>query len=367
MFSRNTVLIVDDEEINRSILCQMFQRKYTVLEAENGQQALELITEKEDSIAVVLLDIMMPGIDGFGVMEEMRRRGLLGIIPVVLITGDSSLESAKRAYDSGTSDIIKKPFDPSIVDRRVENIIELYQHKNHLESLVKLQTKKIEEQAKTLKEYDSFLIDTLSTVVEFRNLESGQHIFRIRGFTKVLLQYVAKNDPELGLSSDSIEMISSASALHDIGKIAIPDAILLKPGRLTPGEFDVMKTHTLKGCEILDSMTYFKDKDYFRYSYDICRHHHERWDGNGYPDRLKGDEIPLCAQVVSIADVFDALVSERVYKPPYTTEEAVRMIQNGECGMFNPRLMDCFEQAEAEMSAMVHSGMEVFHAQASGQ
>lgn len=171
MFSRNTVLIVDDEEINRSILCQMFQRKYTVLEAENGQQALELITEKEDSIAVVLLDIMMPGIDGFGVMEEMRRRGLLGIIPVVLITGDSSLESAKRAYDSGTSDIIKKPFDPSIVDRRVENIIELYQHKNHLESLVKLQTKKIEEQAKTLKEYDSFLIDTLSTVVEFRNLE----------------------------------------------------------------------------------------------------------------------------------------------------------------------------------------------------
>lgn len=353
MDERNVILIVDDMEINRAILCQMFENRYQVVEAEDGQQALALIAQYKQQLAIVLLDIVMPGLDGFGVLESMQRDGLLGHIPVILITGDSSSETAGRGYDFGTADVITKPFDASVVLRRVENVIELYRHKNRLEDLVEEQTQKLAEQNRRLKEFDSFLIDTLSTVVEFRSLESGQHVLRIRTFTKVLLRYVARMYPEYQLTDELIDVISSASALHDVGKIAIPDAILLKPGRLTAEEFDIMKTHSLKGCEILESIGYIQDQIYYQYSYDICRHHHERWDGRGYPDGLKGDEIPLCAQVVSVADVYDALVSERCYKAAYPPEEALRMILGGECGAFSPRLMECLKLAKDEMAALV--------------
>lgn len=350
MNKRKSMLIVDDEEVNRFILRQLFEGRYDVLEANNGVQALDIIEEKQDSILMVLLDITMPQLDGFGVIEHMKQRGLASKIPVILITGDNSADSAKRGYEYGTADIINKPFDPSVVSRRVENIIDLYEHKNHLEELVEAQTTKIEEQSRRLKDNDNFLIDTLSTVVEFRNMESGQHITRIQHFTQVLLRYVMQNEYSLKLMPEHVDMIASASALHDIGKIAIPDAILLKPGKLTTEEFDVMKTHTIKGCEILNNMTYIHDKAYFQYSYEIARGHHERWDGRGYPDGLKGDEIPLSAQVVSMADVYDALVSERVYKPAFPSEKAVQMIMNGECGAFNPKLLDCFSMAKDEMA-----------------
>lgn len=354
METQNTILIVDDEELNRILLCQLFEEKYTVLQAADGQQAMEALRAHGSEIAIMLLDIVMPVLDGFGVLESMHDSRLLGKIPVVLITGDSSLSSTRRGYEYGTADIITKPFDPDIVKRRVQNVIDLYQHKNRLEHLVELQTRKIEEQKIRLKEYDNFLIDTLSTVVEFRNLESGQHINRIRTFTKVLLKYIAANDKKIHLTAEQIDVISSASALHDVGKIAIPDSILLKPGKLTKEEFEIMKMHTTKGCEILESMRYIHPKEFFKISYDICRSHHERWDGNGYPDGLKGDEIPLCAQVVSVADVYDALVSERCYKKAYTTEEALKMILGGECGTFNPRLMEYLKMASGEMAEMVN-------------
>lgn len=353
MDKRNTILIVDDAEINRAILHQLFKDSYTVLEAENGKDALALIETYQLSLCIILLDIVMPEMDGFGVLETMRQKGLLEKIPVILITGDNSITSAKRGYDFGTADIINKPFDLSIVARRVENVVELYRHKNHLEELLAEQTRQITMQSKKIKEFDSFLIDTLSTIVEFRSLESGLHISRIRKFTKVLLEYISKYNKSLHLTPEMIDMISSASALHDIGKIAIPDAILLKPGKLTPAEFEVMKTHALKGCEILSSMTYLHDKEYFQCSYDICRSHHERWDGGGYPDGLVGNEIPLSAQIVSIADVYDALVSERVYKPAYTHKQAVLMIINGKCGCFSPDLLECFLKAQEDLERLL--------------
>lgn len=354
METKHTILIVDDEELNRLLLCQLFEDRYTVLQAADGKEALEALHRCRTDIAIVLLDIVMPVLDGFGVLEEMHKAGMLGKIPVILITGDSSLTSAKRGYEYGTADIVTKPFEPDIVIRRVENVIDLYRHKNSLEQLVERQTEKIEEQKKRLRDYDKFLIDTLSTVVEFRSLESGQHINRIRTFARVLLKYVAENFPEFCLTAEQIDVISSASALHDVGKIAIPDSILLKPGKLTPEEFEIMKTHTVKGCEILESMRYIQPEEFFKISYDICRGHHERWDGRGYPDGLKGDEIPLAAQVVSIADVYDALVSERCYKKAYTTEQALAMILGGECGAFNPKLMTCLRLAAGEMAEMVN-------------
>jgi putative two-component system response regulator len=215
-------------------------------------------------------------------------------------------------------------------------------HKFYLEDMVERQMEALEQQNEKLKMSNSFIIDALSTAVEFRNQESGQHIKRIHALAKLLLEHLVKKSDKYAMDADTIETIANASAMHDIGKIAIADAILLKPGRLTPEEFEIMKTHTVKGCEILQSINFSGDPEYYRYCYEICRNHHERWDGTGYPDELVGDEIPLCAQVVSIADVYDALTSERVYKPAFSHEKAISMIKSGECGVFNPDLMDCF-------------------------
>lgn len=334
---RNKILIVDDMEINRAILCELFHKDYDVMEAENGLTALNLLHQHQDSIAIILLDIIMPVMDGFQVMEHLQSEGIMKKIPVILITADTYQENEIKALDLGASDIILKPFNAHIVKKRVENSIELYRHKNHLEDLVEHQTKK-------LTETNDFIIDALSTVIEYRSMESGHHIRRIRVLTKTLAACVQRMFPEYKLTPRLIDTIASASAMHDIGKIAIPDSILLKPGRLTPEEFEIMKTHTTKGCEILQTFQRMDDKVYLHYCYDICRYHHERWDGKGYPDGLKGDEIPVCAQIVSIADVYDALTSDRVYKPAFSHEEAVQMILHGECGIFSAQLINCFEQ-----------------------
>lgn len=345
MVHRNTILIVDDEEINRYLLCQLFQDNWQTAQMENGRQALEYLKENSREVAIVLLDIVMPEVDGFGVLEGMQRQGLMERIPVVLITGTSSVNDIQRGYEYGVADIINKPFDVSIINKRVSNIIELYRHKNDLEEMVDIQTRKLEQ-------FNNSMIDALSSIVEFRNLESGQHVTRIRTFTRVLLEYVSRDFPETGLTDHLIDIISNASALHDVGKIAIPDSILLKPGRLNEQEYEIMKTHSIRGCEILESMHFIHDQEYYQYSHQICRSHHERWDGRGYPDGLRGDEIPFCAQVVSIADVYDALVSPRVYKTAFTTEEAARMIIGEECGAFNPKLLACFQKAEEKMAAI---------------
>jgi putative two-component system response regulator len=248
----------------------------------------------------------------------------------------------------GVVDIINKPFNPDIVRRRVQNTVDLYLHKFYLEDMVERQMEALELQNEKLKQSNTFIIDALSTAVEFRNQESGQHILRIRALTKILLETLSEMNEKYRLSQEEIDTIASASAMHDIGKIAIADAVLLKPGRLTKEEFEEMKTHTTKGCAILQSINFTGDPTYYAYCYEICRGHHERWDGRGYPDALAGDEIPLWAQVVSLADVYDALTSERVYKPAYEHDVAVKMIMNGECGVFNPELLASFEKIAPE-------------------
>ena len=338
------LLIVDDVELNREILKELFHGRYAILEAKNGEEAEQCLEENRDSIAAVLLDIIMPVKDGFDVLNFMHEKDMMNEIPVILITGDSSNEVQKKGYDLGVSDIISKPFDPYIVRSRVDNTVELYRYKNHLEDLVQDQTKK-------LRAHNTQLINTLGTIVEFRNMESGAHTLRIREFTRALLLVVKRKYPEYGLTEKEINTIADAAVLHDVGKISISDTVLLKQGKLTKEEFEIMKTHTTKGAEIVKQISYM-DEDYYKHSYDIALYHHEKWGGEGYPMGLKGDEIPLSAQVVAVADCFDALVSERVYKPPFSKDQAYNMILNGECGSFNEKIMDCFREVKPEFERL---------------
>lgn len=295
-------MIVDDVDINREILCEIF-RECNTLQAENGRQAIDMIASKPDEISVVLLDVVMPVMDGMAVLEEMKKRKWINNIPVLLITGEATTQIERKAYQMGASDIIRKPFDAFIVKQRTKNVIELYYNKRHLEEMVELQTKVLRKQAEELRKMNDRIIDTMSNVVEFRNLESGDHVKRVKTFTNILAKHVAKAYPEYNLDEQEISMITSASALHDVGKIAISDTILLKPGRLTKEEFEIMKSHTTRGCEIINMMEDFQKGEYGKVSYEICRHHHERYDGRGYPDGLKGENIPISAQIVSVADV----------------------------------------------------------------
>lgn len=353
------ILIVDDMEINRGILFEMFKSEWRILEAEDGVEAIERVKENYQSIAVILLDVVMPRMNGFEVLKKLSEKKEWARIPVILITGDTASDVERQGYEMGVSDIIMKPFNPHVVKRRVKNTIDLYLHQYELEDMVEKQTVKLKRQAAELKNMNTKLIDTLGTVVEFRNLESGEHIKRIKGFTNVIIKCLAREYPEYEITPEMAEDITVASAMHDVGKIAIPDNILLKPGRLTAEEFEIMKTHTVKGCEIIEqAIGDIQDERYFKYSYEICRYHHERYDGKGYPDHLKGEEIPISAQAVSIADVYDALVSKRCYKDAFGKEEACRMIINGECGTFSPRLLHCFELSKKEFAELADKGMQ---------
>lgn len=349
---RNIILISDDSEINRKIISNLFSDSYEILEAADGEQTLNYVEEYINKIAIILLDLVMPNVNGLDVLKELNKKGILKDIPVIMITGEASGTEEKEAYDLGASEVIKKPIESYVVKKRVETIIDLYMHKNDLEELVKRQTKTLEEQEQRLRKVNNQVIETLSTVVEFRNLESGMHIKRIKYFTKILLEYVKELYDEYNLTSERIEMIASAATMHDVGKISIPDVILLKPGKLTNEEFDIMKSHTIRGCEIIKSVAARQDDEYFNICYDIARHHHERFDGRGYPDRLVGDEIPFEAQYVAVADVYDALVSERCYKKAFTTEEAFNMIMNGECGVFSPKVLKCFGLAREQFEEL---------------
>ena len=349
---KQKILIVDDEEVNRAILEIMFQTEFEVIQASNGEEAIKQIEDNQDAV-LILLDIVMPVMDGFAVLEYMQSKGLLEKLPVILITGETIRDSEDKAYSYGVADVIHKPFYPDIVERRAKNIIELYQNKHNMEERLKEQEREIRAQQKLLQENNEFMIDTLSTVVEFRSLETGEHIRRIKYFTRILLKYLDKYFPKYGLTKVQIDEIARASALHDVGKIGIPDAILLKPGRLTPEEFEEMKKHTTIGAEILESFRERQSNEFFNYCYEICRWHHERWDGNGYPDHLVGDQIPISAQIVAIADVYDALVSKRVYKGAYANSDAYRMIMDGECGQFSPDVLECFQLAKEDFFNIV--------------
>ena len=349
---RQQILIVDDEEINRAILNEMFRHEYDMLEAANGQEAIDQI-ENNQNIVLILLDIVMPVLNGFKVLNYMQEHDLIDKIPVILITAESVRDSEDKAYAYGVADVMHKPFYPHIVKRRGKNIIELYQNKRNMELRLKEQEEAIRLQEKKIRQNNEFMIDALSSVVEFRSLETGEHIRRIKYFTRILSKYLMKYFPKYGLTPAMVDEIARASALHDIGKIGIPDAILLKPGRLTPEEYEIMKTHTTIGCDILEKFHENQTEDFYRYCYEICRYHHERWDGNGYPDHLVGDEIPISAQIVAVADVYDALVSPRVYKSVYANNEAFNMIMNGECGQFSPDIMECFGLAKEDFFNIV--------------
>ena len=351
----NKVLVVDDVEINRDILEEILEEDYEVLTAENGVEALKLAAEHADELAVIMLDLMMPEMDGFAVLEELRVRG--SRIPVVVITGSDSLESAERCYDYGVADFVRKPFDEALVKLRVGNIVDLFTYKNRLEDKVAEQTETLRQQYETLErqsarlaENNHNIIEILSYIVEARSLESGQHIQRVKSYTEILARQIMEDCPEYGLTEESVRVMVPASALHDIGKVAIPDSILLKPGKLTNEEYEEMKTHTTRGAVILDNVGSTWDPEYARMSYEICRYHHERYNGRGYPDALAGDDIPIAAQIVGLADVYDALVNERCYKDAFSEETAFNMIINGECGVFSPKVIAGFTKCRREFA-----------------
>ena len=349
---RQKILLVDDEEVNRAILENLFQDEYAIVQAANGQEAIEQIEANKD-LTLVLLDIVMPQMDGFGVLEYMKSKDMIQHLPVILITSETVRNSEDRAYAYGIADVIHKPFYPDIVKRRANNIVELYQNKHNMEVRLKEQELEILAHQKRIQDNNEFMIDALSSVVEFRSSETGEHIRRIKYFTRILLKYMEKYFPKYGLTKSQIDAIARASALHDIGKIGISDAILLKPARLTPEEYDVIKTHPIIGCEILEKFRKTQTDEFYRYCYEICRWHHERWDGNGYPDHLVGDQIPISAQIVSVVDVYDALVSERVYKGVYGNSWACQMILGGECGQFSPDVLECFQLAKEDFFNIV--------------
>lgn len=336
------VLIVDDSQLNREILSSMLGDQFSIMEASSGEECLELLKQYGTGISIVLLDIIMPGMSGFDVLRYMNSDHWIDDIPVIMISSDYTAESVREAYDLGVTDYIRRPFDSKIVFHRVFNTIKLYSKQHRL---VRLVTDQINEKEKN----NDMMISILSHIVEFRNGESGMHVVHIRMLTEMLLEQLVKRTDRYALDNNTRMLITTGSALHDIGKIGIDDKILNKPGRLTPEEFEEMKKHTIIGAEMLKSLGQYQNEPLIKTAHEICRWHHERYDGRGYPDGLRGDEIPISAQVVSIADVYDALVSERVYKKALPHETAIKMINNGECGIFNPILLDCMMSIQEEI------------------
>ena len=345
-------LIVDDVELNRELLCDILGDEYSIIEAQDGAEALDVIHDKGRHVDVVLLDLIMPRMNGFEVLERLKEESLISRIPVLIISGEKDVATEERCLAGGVIDFIRKPFAPSLVRHRVRNAVALYDARNRLEKMVEEKTVQLRERNYQLARTNEDTIELLGNVVEARSMESGTHIRRVKGFTRLLGQYIQKLYPELGLTDTELSSWAKASAMHDVGKIKVPDHILLKPGRLTPEEFDEIKKHTVYGCEVMESSRHMWDEDYYLLCWQVCRYHHEKWDGTGYPDGLKGDEIPLVAQVVSVADCYDALTTERVYKRAFTTDEAYDMIMSGQCGVFSPRVLETLKACREEFAEL---------------
>ena len=336
------ILLVDDSEMNRMMLKEILGGDYSILEAENGQECLEKMKAEAGNIALVLLDINMPVMDGFKVLKAMNANHTIEDIPVIMISSDDSDDAIRRSYELGASDYVTRPFDARIVYRRVTNTIKLYAKQRRLVQMVSDQIRARENNTDTL-------VGVLSHIVEFRNGESGAHVRHIRIITELLLHRLLEISSQYPITAEQQDNIPLASALHDIGKIGIDEKILNKPGKLTPEEFEVIKTHSMLGAEMLHQLENFNEQPLLQTAYEIARWHHERWDGRGYPDGLKGDEIPISAQLVALADVYDALTSERCYKKAFSHEKAVQMILNGECGAFNPLLLQCLTDVQDDL------------------
>lgn len=352
---KESILIVDDEELNRELLKQLFENSYNIILAKDGKEAISLLSRHYKEITVILLDLVMPIVNGYQVLQVISSREMFKNIPVIMVTANADAKGELFCYSLGAAAFIYKPFDVKVVRKMVDNVIDMYHNSEALRDLLKDKEEKLHEQQEKLNIFYDRLMEAVSNIVEFRNLESGIHIKRVKEFTRIMAENYMKLYPEEGLTPEKIGVIVRASAIHDIGKIAIPDNILLKPGRLTEEERQVMMSHTTKGCEILNLLADLQDNEQYAVSYDICRHHHERYDGNGYPDGLAGDEISLAAQLVAVADVYDALVSERIYKKAYDRQTAYKMILNGECGVFSPQILLCFEYARDQIESYAES------------
>lgn len=336
VITKQKILIADDSEMNRELLAAILEEEYDIIQANDGVQAVDCLQRHAEEISLLLLDIVMPHMDGFEVLSYMNKEHWIDSIPVVIISSENSPIYIKRGYDLGATDFIEKPFDANMVLRRSANAILLGAKQRRMTSIVSNQIYEREKSSK-------LMINILSHIVEFRNGESGLHVLHIQTITEMLLrQLVQKENNRYALSKEQIRMITTASALHDIGKISIPDEILNKPGRLTAEEFAVIKGHSMAGANMLSELPLDqKEEPLVKTAYEICRWHHERYDGGGYPDGLKGEEIPVSAQVVALADVYDALTSERCYKDAYSHEKAIEMILAGQCGAFNPLMLEC--------------------------
>ncbi|MCI8648558.1 MAG: diguanylate cyclase [Anaerotruncus sp.] len=322
--------------MNRAILADMLEMEYEIIEAGDGVEAVAAIQQYSTELSLILLDIVMPEMDGFGVLSVMNKRHWIEEIPVIVISAETASSQMERAFELGVTDFISRPFDSLIVRRRVINTILLYAKQKRLVGMVADQIYEKEQRS-------SVMIDILSQIVEFRNGESGQHVRHVHVLSDLMLRELVQLTDQYALTRSDISLISTASALHDIGKIAIDEAILNKPGRLTPKEFEIMKRHAMIGANMLRELPIHQNEPLLKIAYQICRWHHERYDGKGYPDGLVGDDIPISAQIVALADVYDALTSERCYKKAISHEQAVEMIVNGECGTFNPLLLTCLK------------------------
>lgn len=335
------ILIVDDSDMNRAMLREILKDNYSILEAGNGVECLSCVEHMGSSLSLILLDLNMPEMDGFEVLAELSRLGYMDDIPVIIISGTDSTADICRAYDLGATDYIHRPFNTQVIYRRVSNTITLMAKQRRMAELVNRQIDRATKQ-------QELMVDFLSRIIGYRSGESNPHFANISTLSALLLQALQKRKNHYGLTERDCQLIATAAVFHDVGKIGIPESILLKPGKLTAKEFEVMKTHTLIGDNLIKSLEIYHDEPLLQMAAQICRWHHERYDGGGYPDGLKGEEIPICAQVVSIADVYDALTSARPYKPAFSSEKAIQMILNGECGVFNPVLVDCLLEVASQ-------------------
>lgn len=373
----NTMLIVDDDEGNLDLLTAIFEDRHTTLTAENGREGLDALMAHKDEVCAILLDVQMPVMDGLEMLGELAREEIQAKIPVFLITGETDYKVINRAYELGVMDVISKPILPTIVEKRVHSVMELYAARNYFQEMVAEKTEELREKNVELekvnqrlttsldsenqlnqrltialaneKEYNQGMIEALATATEFKSGESGDHVRRIYDITNLFL---TRSPLAENYSEEEIAQICNASILHDVGKISVPDEVLNKKGRLDDKEFAIMKLHAENGEKLLTQIPQLRKLPFYQYACNIARHHHERWDGRGYPDGLKGDVIPMCAQIVSIADVYDALVSPRVYKPPFSHEKTMEMILGGQCGTFNPLLLEYFKLVAEDINAL---------------
>lgn len=348
---KNTILIVADDAEHRRQLLEIFGKRWDVCSMNSPQAALARLAEDPSPFCALLLGTDMQGMNGLEFLAVYNERGYTATIPAFLITHNTDPDVAQRAYELGVLDVVARSEVPFIVRRRVENVIELFLGRKQAAEVASRQKLELDAQAKRINDFHRGLIETLSAAIEFRDGETSEHVLRIRDVTHFLLTHTPMGE---GYDKETIDQIALAAIMHDVGKIGIPDAILTKPGRLDAEEFELIRTHTTIGAKMLDSISEIRKSPIHEFARDIALHHHERWDGRGYPEGLKGDEISIPAQVVGLADAYDALLSERSYKPAYSRERAVAMISRGECGVFNPKLLDAFLKVEDALHRIIY-------------